>query len=72
MKNPKIAVSVRWIQDNWLWEKYCKATGTSLWAVNEGLMDSDESVVVPPALVSRVSALLARAARQTDGDDDDW
>ncbi len=65
MDTPKITVTVRWIMDNWLWEEYCEATGTNPWAVNEGRMDSDESVIVPPALVGRVAAALALAPSKT-------
>ncbi|MBT7913457.1 hypothetical protein HN588_06070 [Candidatus Bathyarchaeota archaeon] len=72
MSNPKITVSVRWLMDNWLWEEYCEVSGTSLWAVNEGQIDSDENVEVPAELMRRVASFLVSAAVETDGYDDAW
>ena len=70
MSNPKITASVRWLMDNWLWDEYCEVSGTSLWAVNEGQLNSGESVAVPAPLMRRVASALASAAVETDGRDD--
>lgn len=42
----KIQVTVREIMDRGAFMKYCELTGTSEWAVNEGQLDSDETVTL--------------------------
>ncbi len=32
------------LMDKWLWEDYCEIDGINVWAVNEGLMDSNEKI----------------------------
>lgn len=38
------------------WDEYCEITGTTVWAVNEGLMDGDEEIEVPDPIASRILA----------------
>jgi hypothetical protein len=33
-----------------LWERYCELTGTSLYAMNEGRLDSSESMAIPEVM----------------------
>ena len=37
----KIFVTARWIMDNGYWEKFCEVAGYSVWAVNEGMDDTE-------------------------------
>ena len=39
----KISLTAREINDKGLWDKFCEYTGISVWAMNEGLLGSDES-----------------------------
>ena len=36
------------------WMEYCEITGTNSWAINEGLMDSDEPIYLTPKQYMRI------------------
>lgn len=42
----KYIVTPSELMDRWLWDKYCSMTETNEWCVKEGLMDSDEEIVL--------------------------
>jgi hypothetical protein len=37
-------ITIKEIMELGLWDRYCRETGTNVWAVNEGLMSSSEEV----------------------------
>jgi len=47
-------IQVSKLFDLGLWDEYCRITGTNVWAVNEGLLRSDEFVDVPQELFNLV------------------
>jgi len=44
---PKISMSAKSLLDCGKWDIYCEWSGTSVWAINEGQMSSDEIVSIP-------------------------
>lgn len=34
------------LMDNGMWDEFCEGRGINVWAVNEGLMDSDKEFVL--------------------------
>lgn len=42
----KYVITPRELMDKGIWMDYCEATGTNEWAVNEGLMESDEELTL--------------------------
>jgi hypothetical protein len=42
----KVIMTAREIMDKGLWMEFCELRGINEWAVNEGLMDSDEEFVL--------------------------
>lgn len=54
------------ILEKGLWEKYCELTGTNEWALNEGLMDEDEELVLPDQLADR---FIKERAEQLEEED---
>ncbi len=53
----QIKATARDILDAGLWGEYCEATGTNEWALNEGLIDSDEYLSLPTAIARKVVIL---------------
>jgi hypothetical protein len=47
-------VTVRELFDFGLWDDYCRLTGCSVWAANEGRISSDDHVDMPEELVGRI------------------
>lgn len=41
-----IRITAREIMDKGLWDKFCELKGISVWAVNEGQVDSSEAFLV--------------------------
>ena len=39
----KIVVTAREIMDKLCWDEFCELKGINLWAVNEGLMDEEDT-----------------------------
>lgn len=37
----KVIVTAEELIDKWLWDDFCEERGINVWAVNEGLMDSE-------------------------------
>lgn len=50
-------LTVRELFDLDYWDEYCKLTGTSVWAANEGQISSSDEVEIPDALVRRILGL---------------
>ena len=42
----KIIVTVREVLDNGIWDKLCDLKGINVWAVNEGLIDDTEEIIL--------------------------
>lgn len=42
----KITVTARDLLDKYVWDDWCEAHGINVWAINEGLMDSDEEITL--------------------------
>jgi len=52
----KITMTPRELIERDLWEEYCQFTGTNEWAVDEGLINSNESLVLPQEFVDKFFA----------------
>ena len=52
-----------------LWERYCDITGTNLYAMNEGQMDSAESVVVPEEMWEAVAIRIVSSTNNRNTDE---
>ncbi len=42
----RVIVTAEEIQDRGVWDEFCEKHGINVWAVNEGLMDSDEEFIL--------------------------
>lgn len=42
----RIKIKVDELFDKFLWDRYCKLTGTNEWAVNQGLLSIDDEVTL--------------------------
>jgi hypothetical protein len=51
----EIVMTARELMDCGLWADYCRVTGTNEWAVNEGLMPSDEPLHITGEQWARMS-----------------
>lgn len=40
----RIGITPHELMEKGLWDKFCDMTGTSVWAVKEGLLDSDDNL----------------------------
>jgi hypothetical protein len=49
-----ISMTASELIDSGLWDEYCTLTYTNEWAVNEGLMDGDESLQLPESMAERI------------------
>jgi hypothetical protein len=49
----KIIVTAEEILDKGVWDEFCEEFGINVWAINEGLMDSDEEFVLNEAQAKR-------------------
>jgi hypothetical protein len=54
----KIYCTAGQIKKMGLWERYCELTGTNLYAMNEGQLDSSESVTIPENMWEELSERL--------------
>lgn len=43
----KLIVTINEILEHIGWKKYCEKTGTSIYAIKEGLIDTDKEVELP-------------------------
>jgi len=50
----EIRMTIKELMDRGLWDEYCKLTGTNEWAVNEGLILSSETVLLPHELEKNI------------------
>lgn len=50
-------VRVRELLESGLWSRYCEASGTNEWAVNEGLLDASAILALSPTVLRRMLRL---------------
>ncbi len=53
-----VKATVRDIMDVGLWSEYCEATGTNVYAVNEGLIDDSELLTLPMKIAVKLIAIM--------------
>lgn len=53
-----VKATARDIIDAGLWEDYCNTTGTNIYAVNEGLIQSDELLTLPVKIGAKLIAIM--------------
>jgi hypothetical protein len=41
-----IVITPRELLDSYLWDEFCNMRGINIWAMNEGLMSSDEVIIL--------------------------
>ena len=53
----KIIITPNDLMDKGIWEKACELLGINVWAVNEGLMDSDEELYLTEGRANKLGLL---------------
>lgn len=55
----KIIITPRELINRGLWEKACEITGVNLWAVSEGLTDSDSEIFLTEEQAQQIGVIHA-------------
>jgi hypothetical protein len=53
----KVVITARELMNCHMWERACELAGINPWAVNEGLMDSDEELTLPGDVADKLGLL---------------